>query len=392
MSLPKLAYEMIVAFVIATLLFWPASLLGQNLNEGDKDLAFEPVYNTVDVIVLAASDTKENSVPQQSKISRGWAVSAPGQCFIISTAHGVTATDGIGRYLDDLDDINVTGPGRGAFPITRKAKIYERFPSDLAVLTIPDSECPFSDSTVSSAVKGILRRADNGLAIESRQSTGEFEKESLAIYRIRVTPEDAISSPEGWSGASVIRSGKRVGMVFEATDPQSFRFYSIRQIQRELDQLELRAFIPTRERFGYIVDSRGGGGGGAYSSIQSAIDDAPEGSIVTVKPGLYIEQVVVSKNIELIGENIDGRKPTIQWERSTALAVSAERPAVRNFFILGGLIWPNNESGNAALEVTYGSPSFFNVDVRSNSFHCVRFIYTKAAKFSNGGNKSDRHR
>jgi len=48
----------------------------------------------------------------------------------------------------------------------------------------------------------------------------------------------------------------------------------------------------------------GGGGSGNYSTIQSALDDANPGDIIHVYKGLYVENVIVSKNdIILIGEN-----------------------------------------------------------------------------------------
>ena len=57
----------------------------------------------------------------------------------------------------------------------------------------------------------------------------------------------------------------------------------------------------------------GGSGDGNYTKIQDAIDDASEGDTVFVYNGIYYENIIINKSINLIGENnentiIDGRQ------------------------------------------------------------------------------------
>jgi len=78
----------------------------------------------------------------------------------------------------------------------------------------------------------------------------------------------------------------------------------------------------------------GGSGPGNYSSIQAAIDDAGDGATVYVYPGLYHESIVVDKQLNLIGREEDGEKPTIQArENHSALLILADRCAVRGFIM-----------------------------------------------------------
>jgi parallel beta-helix repeat protein len=47
----------------------------------------------------------------------------------------------------------------------------------------------------------------------------------------------------------------------------------------------------------------GGGGSGNYTTIQSAINDANNGDIIFVYSGIYYENVIINKTVDLIGEN-----------------------------------------------------------------------------------------
>jgi len=78
----------------------------------------------------------------------------------------------------------------------------------------------------------------------------------------------------------------------------------------------------------------GGSGPNNYTSIQDAIDDAGDGATIYVYPGLYHESIVVDKQLNLIGREEDGEKPTIQArENHSALLILADRCAVRGFIM-----------------------------------------------------------
>jgi parallel beta-helix repeat protein len=76
----------------------------------------------------------------------------------------------------------------------------------------------------------------------------------------------------------------------------------------------------------------GGTGTGNYSNIQSAIDDARDGDTIYVFTGVYYENLVIDKSVDLIGENrdttfIDGGK------KDNVITVTADRVNISGFCI-----------------------------------------------------------
>jgi len=84
----------------------------------------------------------------------------------------------------------------------------------------------------------------------------------------------------------------------------------------------------------------GGSGPGNYSKIQDAIDNASDRDTVFVYNGIYYENIVINKSINLIGENakttiIDG------MEKGNVIYVCGNRVCISNFTIQhGGGAWP----------------------------------------------------
>ena len=108
----------------------------------------------------------------------------------------------------------------------------------------------------------------------------------------------------------------------------------------------------------------GGSGPGNYSKIQDAIDDAGDGDTVFVYNGTYVENVVVNKSIELIGEDKNntviyslgekGYVTVVRIEsdfvtfREFTISLSGEIPKLENpydgYCECGIYIWSNNSS------------------------------------------------
>jgi parallel beta-helix repeat protein len=74
-----------------------------------------------------------------------------------------------------------------------------------------------------------------------------------------------------------------------------------------------------------------------YTSIQQAINNASNGDIIIVKPGVYRESIVVNKSISIIGED---RANTIIYGdgEQTAVYIKANNVLVRNLTIQNGLV------------------------------------------------------
>jgi len=78
----------------------------------------------------------------------------------------------------------------------------------------------------------------------------------------------------------------------------------------------------------------GGSGKGNYTSIQDAINDAKDGYIVYVYPGIYNESIVINKSISLIGIEENGGKPVINGNGSKyAIKVEVNNTVIKNFRI-----------------------------------------------------------
>ena len=80
----------------------------------------------------------------------------------------------------------------------------------------------------------------------------------------------------------------------------------------------------------YVDDS----GGQDHRTIQGAIDDAQEGDSVYVHRGTYVEQVIVDKSIDLIGEN--NETTVIQGEgKDDVVIITADHVNMTNFRVIG---------------------------------------------------------
>ena len=93
----------------------------------------------------------------------------------------------------------------------------------------------------------------------------------------------------------------------------------------------------------------GGSGPGNYSKIQDAIDNASDRDTVFVCNGIYYENIVINKSINLIGENakttiIDG------MEKSRTVFILASNVLVYNFTIRNGTIGIGNSRWHENLE------------------------------------------
>ncbi|KAA0002823.1 MAG: hypothetical protein FE044_02375 [Thermoplasmata archaeon] len=71
----------------------------------------------------------------------------------------------------------------------------------------------------------------------------------------------------------------------------------------------------------------GGSGEGNYSSIQAAIENASNGDTIKVYPGIYNENVIVNKEVKIIGD------PTIDANGGYGIEIVANNVGIENFTI-----------------------------------------------------------
>lgn len=97
----------------------------------------------------------------------------------------------------------------------------------------------------------------------------------------------------------------------------------------------------------YVDDS----GGADYTKIQDAVDAASDGDTIFVYPGVYNENVIIDKQIELIGANRDSTIIDGGNRNKDVLFIAADDVTVRNFTVRNsGECWPDG-GGAAGIEI-----------------------------------------
>jgi len=105
----------------------------------------------------------------------------------------------------------------------------------------------------------------------------------------------------------------------------------------------------------------GGTGPANYTSIQSAINDAANGDTIFVYNGIYYENVVVDKILDVIGENAENT--IIDGGRSgDVVSISTNYVNLSNFTITNS----SNISSNAGIKVSSSYNVIFNCTVYAN--------------------------
>jgi len=81
----------------------------------------------------------------------------------------------------------------------------------------------------------------------------------------------------------------------------------------------------------------GGSGANNYTTIQSAVDDAVDGDIVFVFYGVYNENIILNKELTIIGiENPDGQIPLLDKYDKVVIVIKKDNCTIQNFEIRTG--------------------------------------------------------
>jgi parallel beta-helix repeat protein len=114
----------------------------------------------------------------------------------------------------------------------------------------------------------------------------------------------------------------------------------------------------------------GGSGTGNYTSIQSAINDAVNGDTIFVYNGIYYENIVVDKTLDVIGENVENT--IIDGGGSgDVVSISAHYVNLNNFTITNG----GNVSSNAGIKISSLYNGIFNCTVYENNGNGIYLEY-----------------
>lgn len=118
-----------------------------------------------------------------------------------------------------------------------------------------------------------------------------------------------------------------------------------------------------------------GQGGGHYRTIGEAITNARTGTRILVRPGLYREQVVLDRSLEIIG---DGQVSDIFLENTDApcIRMASDYAVVRSLSIRGRASQEGQEYG--AIDIPQGRLVLEDCDISSDSRACISISGSKA--------------
>jgi len=112
-------------------------------------------------------------------------------------------------------------------------------------------------------------------------------------------------------------------------------------------QRPLAAALSSQDTVGAPVLAVSASGGGAFESIQKAVDAASPGTVVLVRPGVYHESVRLKEGVRLIGQ--DPYKTVIDPQNTGHGIIAANNCRVSGFTITGTGIDYTNRRMNAGL-------------------------------------------
>jgi len=144
-------------------------------------------------------------------------------------------------------------------------------------------------------------------------------------------------------------------------------------------------------------------GKGNYSSIQAAIDSAYDDDIIFVSNGTYFENIIISKSIELVGED---KNTTIIYGNGSGSVINilADYVRISGFTITNGGPPLNNKDAGIKIGsnfniisdcnissntfyglILYGNPKITDNIIKNNIFSNNKYagVYTEAAKANN---------
>lgn len=116
-------------------------------------------------------------------------------------------------------------------------------------------------------------------------------------------------------------------------------------------------------------------GGGDFTTISGAINNAPAGARVLVRPGVYHEAIVLDRLLEIVG---DGALETIVVRATAAscLLMQTDQAIVRNLTLRGEA---RGSAGFFAVDIPHGRLLLENCDITSDSLSCVAIHNSTAA-------------
>jgi parallel beta-helix repeat protein len=141
------------------------------------------------------------------------------------------------------------------------------------------------------------------------------------------------------------------------------------ELSAALSKLMAKAGPPRKVPQATHVVERGATGRNVYSTIIEAVKAADSGDVVLVRPGTYVEPIVIDKTLELIGVGYAGnRRPSVRTASGAAISYTA--PGVGR---ISNLSIESADHGDvASVEVIDGNLVLEGCEVTGRGRACVR--------------------
>ncbi|MBX2800686.1 MAG: right-handed parallel beta-helix repeat-containing protein [Myxococcales bacterium] len=121
------------------------------------------------------------------------------------------------------------------------------------------------------------------------------------------------------------------------------------------------AQTPLTSGASFVVDQRGAG---THTTIQAAIDDATDGTLIAVKPGTYRENLTLMKDVALVGEGEGDERPLVDGGPEQALQIGGGKARVKNLRFVNSAE-PAAGVAAPAVRVLGGAPDLSRVHIQS---------------------------
>lgn len=120
-------------------------------------------------------------------------------------------------------------------------------------------------------------------------------------------------------------------------------------------------------------------GSGDFLTLTDAIRRAQAGSRLLVRPGIYNENLVLDKSLEIVGDGAL-EEIIVRATTSSCLVMKTDAATIRNLTLRGqARAGGANDDGFFAVDISHGSPLLDGCDISSDSLACVAIHNPTAA-------------
>jgi len=284
--------------------------------------------------------------------------------------------------------------GRYGHALTREVRRCEAlmrdyFPAhrrEIAVLTtaleerVPAELLSAGNATVPRPVllKRLAQRLHDEVAMEERAARWAVHTWALALGAISPAELDALEASDERATAHAPRTTDASNLkrnapapasrasILNSTPPTARASSTFPATAHATQRATHRAATPARETFMIAAD-----GSGDFLTLNDALKRAAAGARVRVRPGVYHEEMIIDKPIEIVGEGAL-EEIVVRATRSSCLSMRADAATVSNLTLRGQALRGGiGGEGFFAVDIRHGRLLLQNCDISSDSLSCI---------------------